>query len=129
MEARNNLTRWGILLLVITLAVSVPALKLIHYAFSPLQIDASQDSYILVHKGENPNEVTRLLMAEGVISDSKSFIWVGRLGRQWKRIKAGEYKVSPAMSPIEIFAILTSGISAGSSSDDSRRRKYLRDSR
>ena len=72
----------------------------------------SADSIILeVHKGQSPNELTHLLITQGVVADGRSFIWLGRLTRQWKKIKAGEYKLAGAMSPLEIFATITSGVS------------------
>ncbi len=79
--------------------------------FSPAQTDNPKAMVVEVRKGENPNDLAKSLAASGVISNSKSFIWFGRLSRQWKNVKAGEYRVTSAMSPVEIFTILTSGIS------------------
>jgi UPF0755 protein len=47
----------------------------------------------------------------GAISDAESFYWLGKLTLRWNALKAGEYQVSPKMSPLEIFSVLTSGVS------------------
>jgi UPF0755 protein len=36
---------------------------------------------------------------------------LGRVSRLWKRVKAGEYKFTPQMTPLEVFRVLTSGVS------------------
>ncbi len=49
--------------------------------------------------------------SKGIVSSSLRFWWLGRLTRQWGNIKAGEYKVSASQPPLQIFQIITSGIS------------------
>lgn len=81
-----------------------------HYALSPFRPDAP-DTTLLVTKGKSPQEITRQLVQAGVIGNGKNFQWFGKLTRQWKKIKTGEYLVSGRMSPQQLFAILTSGVS------------------
>src|SRR3954462_8987071 len=81
------------------------------YAFSAAKPGATTASIILIHKGQSPNEIAKLLETEGSIVDPGRFISVGKWTRQWKRIKAGEYKISGAMSPLELFGVITSGVS------------------
>ncbi len=81
------------------------------YAVSAARPGYKQPVIIEVHRGESPSELTQLLSAQGVISDPEKFIWLGKLARKWNKIKAGEYQVSPGMSPLEVFGVVTSGIS------------------
>ncbi|OFZ81999.1 MAG: hypothetical protein A2583_01290 [Bdellovibrionales bacterium RIFOXYD1_FULL_53_11] len=83
----------------------------IWFSLSPAK-RGSQDSYIiLVQKGETPARITKALVEQGVVADAGLFHRLGRWGRFWGRIKAGEYKLSPAMTPVEVFSVITSGIS------------------
>lgn len=63
--------------------------------------------------GVRPHEITAQLIAEGALkpADEENFILLGRFGRFWKRIKAGEYKITPQMTPSQAFTTLISGIS------------------
>ena len=83
------------------------------FAFAPAQPGSQVASVLEIHKGQGPNEISRMLEAAHVIQDAGSFALVGRFSRQWGKIKAGEYRVSPGMSPLEIFGVITSGISIG----------------
>src|SRR4051812_10184615 len=103
--------RLGAILLMVALLGLVPLVRMGSFALSAFKPGSTEALIIEVHKGQSPNDLTKLLTTSGIVSDGKSFIWLGRLGRQWRRIKAGEYQVSPSMTPIEIFSTLTSGIS------------------
>jgi UPF0755 protein len=85
--------------------------KLALFAFSPAAPGSTVKSIIEVRKGESAAEISRALGAQGAITDPKLFIHLGRLARQWSRIKTGEYEVSGAKTPVEIFGVITSGIS------------------
>ncbi len=85
--------------------------RLAFYAFSPAQPGSDAAVILEVRKGQGPLEISRSLESSHAIHDSESFALVGRLSRQWGKIKAGEYKVSPGMSPLEIFGVITSGVS------------------
>lgn len=111
MENRSKLFNWGILFIIVAIAVGLPLTRLVIFALSATQPGSPNSAIIEVHKGHNPNDVAKILIGTGSIVDGKSFIWLGKLTRQFKRIKAGEYKVSPAMTPVEIFSVITSGIS------------------
>ncbi len=91
--------------------ITLPIGKLLTFAFSPNDSQSTKSVIILVNKGENPNDLTRMLVSENIVSDGRTMIWLGRLTRKWKSIKAGEYQVSPNMTPLEIFRTLSSGIS------------------
>jgi UPF0755 protein len=112
MEPRPRSFKLGIILVLLTVGASIPGIKLLRFALSPLRPGDQQSTYVVVTKGLNPKELSRILTSQQMIQDADSFIWLGKITRQWKHIKAGEYKISPSMSPIEIFSTLTSGISA-----------------
>lgn len=101
----------GGILLVLTLGIALPAAKLAYFATTPLQQESADTFIIEIQRGQRPSDITKALADGHVINDTTSFMWVGRLGRLWKKIKSGEYQVSPGQSPIEIFSIITSGIS------------------
>lgn len=85
------------------------------FAFSPARSPspdaAAMKTIIEIRKGQPAAEIARMLADSGSVSDARKFIWLGRAARQWTRIKAGEYEVSPAMTPIDIFSVITSGVS------------------
>ncbi len=81
------------------------------FAFQPSRPGAQEPVIVEVRKGQGPSEVTKMLTQGGAISDPETFQLVGRIGRQWKRIRAGEYQVTAGMSPMQIFGVLASGIS------------------
>lgn len=99
------------LFMMIVSYVGYEAGSLALFAFSPTQRGSSLKDFIEVRKGQGPADIGKVLLSKNAIGDLPRFIWLGRLTRQWKRIKAGEYEVSPAMTPIEILATITSGIS------------------
>ncbi len=103
----------GTLFLLMFLGVGFQAVSFGIFALSPAQRGSSTKAVIEVRRAEGPSEIAKDLVARGAITNAKDFIWVGRFTRQWKKIKAGEYEVSPSMSPMEIFGVITSGISIG----------------
>ncbi|MCM2323856.1 MAG: endolytic transglycosylase MltG [Oligoflexia bacterium] len=101
----------GGVFLAVMLFVGFEAVNLGLFAFQPLKGGSSDSAIIEIQRGQGPREISRILFSNGAIKDPARFVWLGRLSRQWKNIKAGEYKVSPAQTPLEIFATITSGIS------------------
>jgi UPF0755 protein len=81
------------------------------FAFSPYQAGTQESMIFEVTRGQAPAQISASLATQGVIKDASAFRWLGRLTAQWPKIKAGEYKVSAAMTPMEIFATFTSGVS------------------
>jgi UPF0755 protein len=100
--------------LIAVLAVIVPAAELAWFAQTPLKIDAKPETEgkpFELRKGETPGEIAKNLHQQGAISNSKHFLWIGKLLGRWKKVKAGEYLIHPGLTPIQIFDILASGIS------------------
>lgn len=98
------------LLVVLGIALAQVGLFL-HFVFTAPAPLVTEQTIIEVSRGHNPNSLARQLYSAGLIRNTTQFVWLGKLGRYWKQIKAGEYRLSPGMTPIEIFATLTSGIS------------------
>jgi len=112
MSSLFQLTYVRVSLALALLALSYPLGQLTLFAFTSANSNSTEIKFVQINKGQSPNDITKLLGSLGLIKDSKNFIWLGRLTRQWKHMKAGEYALSASIPPIEIFSILTSGISA-----------------
>jgi UPF0755 protein len=80
------------------------------YAMSPKNASAPDD-VIEVHRSDSHAAIVKSLVSKGIIEHPTLFNWTGRITRQWRHVKAGEYRVSASMSPLQLFSILTSGIS------------------
>jgi UPF0755 protein len=111
MESRN---RFGWLPIVVgfVLVLAAGSVGRIILFMNTASIPGSLEEKIVeIRKSEAPSEISKVLLSNSLISDSDQFMLTGRLTRQWKKIKVGEYKLSPSMSPLDIFNIITSGIS------------------
>lgn len=93
------------------LAVLTQAAGLAFFVYSPLKPGTNESAIIEIRKGQGPKEIAKLLTQAGSIEDAQKFIWAGRVLRKFRKIKAGEYKVSASMTPLEILNVITSGIS------------------
>jgi UPF0755 protein len=109
--ARSTRLLLGGGLLLATIAFGSQAAQLALFAFSPASAGPASKSIIEIRKGAAAGEIAQLLGAQGAVSDRKLFVWLGRVTRQWTRIKVGEYEVSSAQTPLEVFATITSGVS------------------
>jgi UPF0755 protein len=85
------------------------------FAFSPARAPTApggeKSAIILVKKGMSHGEIAKALVQAEVLSDAKSFNWLGRITRKWQGIKTGEYRFTSSMSPVDIFQVLNSGVS------------------
>ncbi len=96
------------------LGVAVGAIKLYLFSVSPLGEGAGK-AIVEVRRGIGPQELSKLLVQNGVLDEGQrtSFIWLGRLTRQFGKLKAGEYELRATQTPLEVFQVLESGISVG----------------
>ncbi len=78
-----------------------------NYLDTPLPLEAPQ-SYELQH-GSNYIRVVNELTAAGMITRPRYLRWYGRLSGAARRIKAGEYLISPGTTPRQLVKLLTSG--------------------
>ena len=87
------------------------AFRFAQFSSSAAQPGSAATAIVEIKKGEGPTEIAKQLASQGVISDARQFVWLGRLLREWKKVKAGEYQVSPGMTPMQLLDTITSGIS------------------
>ena len=64
---------------------------------------------VIVKGGMTFREVSKILEQEGLIKNSKVFLLWARVKGYTRLLKAGEYNLSPAMSPERIMEMLTRG--------------------
>jgi UPF0755 protein len=103
----------AVLIILVVLILAIPGARFAYFALNPLNSSAPKTEMdtIEIHRSDSHAAITKALVAKGIIQDPTMFNWLGRLTRQWRGVKAGEYQVSAAMSPMTIFATITSGIS------------------
>lgn len=92
---------------------AVGGIRLFRFAVSP--VGGGRDFAVTVEvlKGQSPQTVLETLKQAGVLEDTESMHLLGRVTRRWGDLKAGEYELTGEMTPIQIFGILTSGVSKG----------------
>lgn len=81
---------------------------LFFYARRPLMADAKEKTIVLT-SGQSLGAIANQLETEGFISHPAKFKWFARIKGYDKRIKAGEYDLSAAMSPETILLAIVSG--------------------
>ncbi len=101
----------GTTLLTFTAVIAYFVITLGLFAITPFKAGAQEQAIIEVAKGISQAELSAQLAQSGVVADAEKFRRLGRITRQWAKIKAGEYEVTAAMTPLEIFARLASGVS------------------
>lgn len=103
----------GLGVLLAILACLIPAARLFFFAVTPAARVPAEDAskVIVVPSGQGAIQLSIRLRNEGIISDANHFLWVGRIRMQLNDVKAGEYKLSPSMTPMQIWETITSGIS------------------
>lgn len=80
-------------------------------ALQPYQPKNTNREIIEIRKGQAPAAISRQLEAMQIIRSAEIFLYFGKFKRTWGKIKAGEYELSPSMTPAQIYGILESGIS------------------
>lgn len=61
-------------------------------------------------RGMRPTEISNALEKAGLIRNATAMVWLGKITHGWGGMKAAEYELTPAMSPMDIFKVLKSGI-------------------
>jgi UPF0755 protein len=97
--------------LAIVLAALAAAGRVAWFAFTPADPAGSEARVIEIRRGVGAGEIAASLASQSVITDARLFLWVGRISRQTAKVKAGEYQVSARMTPLEVWAVITSGVS------------------
>jgi UPF0755 protein len=65
---------------------------------------------VIIEDGASVREIAEMLQSRGIIKHKVCFLVWSRLKGYSKRIKSGEYSLSPSMAPAKIFNILTRGL-------------------
>lgn len=78
------------------------------YAETPLSFE-SKETLVTVQPGERFDDLLKHLKEAGLIQYPFRFKVIARLGRYDKNIRAGEYLLSPDMSPVEILEMMSRG--------------------
>ncbi len=82
--------------------------RLTDYYHTPLQAEA-RAQVVEIPAGASLKSIAALLEEKGVVHRATLFTLAARLAGQGRRIRAGEYYLSPAMSPSQIVRRLTTG--------------------
>jgi len=84
-------------------------IKLTIYADTPAQIDGAKDVVINMAQGQSLKTTADLLHEERIIKNPFMLLLIARIKGYDKRLKAGEYLLSAAMSPRQILEIMVKG--------------------
>ncbi len=100
-------------IILIVLFISLSAivcigLDLLIYAKSPSE-PAKKQQVFIIKPGQKFNTTIHRLTLSGIIKHPSKFNLFARIYKYDKKIKAGEYLLSPAMSPKEIIGIMVAG--------------------
>ena len=94
---------------VIGVLVLVPLLRLSHhYLDTPLD-SSGKPKVVQIRAGLGLGQIARKLAAEGIISRAGAFHLLARVSGDGRRMKFGEYKLSPRMTPKEILRVIRLG--------------------
>ena len=61
-------------------------------------------------RGMHPLETSEALEHAGLVKSGKALFWLGKFMGEWGGLKAADYELSPAMTPLQIIRTLKSGI-------------------
>ena len=102
--------KWLVLLIIVAglgLATWI-GVGLYTYAHKPARTESEPVIFNLA-PGESFDKLAQRLQGQGIIEKTTPFKWVARIRGNDKHLKAGEYQLSAAMTPIQILDILVSG--------------------
>lgn len=72
--------------------------------------DSTETVTVVIPKGAGPKQIAKILEEKGVIGDQTLFYrWVRFVAKKQAALKAGEYELSPSMTPEQIVALLEVG--------------------
>lgn len=102
----------SIILIVLLLTATILAAlyqELLLYGEKPADSQESRGQVFEIQPGEGFQRITKRLVDNGIITGLSKFKLLARLKGFDKQIKAGEYLLSPSLSPNRIFEILIAG--------------------
>lgn len=96
-------------LFIVICVVSGLILELLNYADTPAKISASNKVTVNVRPGQTLKVTADILHQESIIKNPLKFMLIARAKGYDKRLKAGEYLLSAALSPRQILEIMVKG--------------------
>ena len=83
--------------------------RLLAFATVPRHVNSGTFVVVTIPRGAGPQQIGRILEAEGLVTSGVDFArYVRFIARKERSLKAGDYALSPGMTPDEIVAILES---------------------
>ncbi len=79
------------------------------YARSPGIREPSREVIVEVAPGQGFTEISKTLHRAGMITEPAKFVYYARIRGYDKQVKAGEYRLSSAMSPEDILQLMIAG--------------------
>ena len=92
----------------VLLAAALLAAAMGYYATRPLTLPALPYEFSL-NQGLGLKAVARQMQQAGVLSSDWGFVWMARMLGKSTRIKAGNYELEAAISPLELLDMITQG--------------------
>lgn len=119
-EDKKTRIRLGAVLWLLTTLLCLAAVHFYSLLYTPASLEGGQGGQggaagegvtrtILVPRGASFRVVANLLEREGLVKDSGTLALAAALKGAQKKIKAGEYELSSAMTPMEILGRLVAG--------------------
>ena len=108
-KLKKSLVLMSIAVFLVAGTVAVIAYQLRSYADRPAAPDSSAEMLVTIRTGQSLKATADILLSRGIITSPTKFIIIARIKRDDKRLKAGEYLLSPAMSPANILEIMVRG--------------------
>lgn len=98
-------------MILLLLSVAGAAFYLYRFAETPLDAKASDRRIEFdILKGMHSREIAMALEKAGVVKSGPAFYWLGKLTQGWTGIRAADYELTPAVTPLQLFKIFKSGI-------------------
>lgn len=96
------------IVLVLLIIISLVATHLYTVFYTPGSRDGGT-RVVFIPKGASFRMIAESLEKEGVVRDAESFIFAANILGAYKKVKAGEYEFSRAMTPMEVLEHLVKG--------------------
>jgi UPF0755 protein len=97
----------AVALLALVAAAGLAATVVAH-RLSPVAEDAPEVLFV-VERGDSLAGVARKLEDAGLVRDARAVVWLARLRGLSSKLRAGEYRLSPALAPGELLAHISEG--------------------
>ncbi len=106
---KNALLIIGIAFLVVCGVAAGLYYEITTFASTPADRAAPEPVVINVSPGQTLNQTADLLLREKIIKNASKFVLIARFKGYDKRLRAGEYLLSAAMTPLQLLEIMVKG--------------------